>query len=77
MKKCVIVIAHIATLCFFSEELLSAFECLVQVQFVTCDRNGFLVDETQPIINKPKHPKKGKQKEQNGRTNIKEDKRTT
>jgi len=35
------------------------FECLVQVQLVTCDRNSFLVDETLPITNKPKHLKKG------------------
>jgi hypothetical protein len=27
-------------------------------------------DETLPIINKPKHPKKGEYKEQNGRTHI-------
>jgi hypothetical protein len=48
----------------------------VQVQFVTCDRNSFLVDETQPSINKPKHPKKTiNKKEQNGRTNIEEDKK--
>jgi hypothetical protein len=30
-----------------------------------------------PIINKPKHPKKGEYKEQNGRTQIHEDKITT
>ncbi len=34
-------------------------------------------DETLPIINNPKHLKKGKNKEQNGRTHIQEDKRTT
>jgi hypothetical protein len=33
--------------------------------------------ETLSIINKSKHPKKGKYKEQNGRTHIQEDKRTT
>jgi hypothetical protein len=27
-------------------------------------------DETLPIINKPKHPKKGEYKEQNGRTHV-------
>jgi hypothetical protein len=31
--------------------------------------------ETLPIINKPKHPKKGEYKEQNGRTQIQEDKK--
>jgi hypothetical protein len=31
-------------------------------------------DETLPIINKSKHPKEG---EQNGRTHVQEDKRTT
>ncbi len=30
-----------------------------------------------PIINKPKHPKKGEHKEQKGRSHIQEDKRTT
>jgi len=30
-----------------------------------------------PIINKPKHPKKGEHKEQKGRSQIQEDKRTT
>ncbi len=30
-----------------------------------------------PIINKPKHPKKGEHKEQKGRLHIQEDKRTT
>jgi hypothetical protein len=34
-------------------------------------------DETLPIIKKQKHPKKGENKEQNGRTYIQEDKRTT
>jgi hypothetical protein len=34
-------------------------------------------NETLPIINKPKHPKKGEYKEQNGRTHVQEDKRTT
>jgi hypothetical protein len=34
-------------------------------------------DETLPIINKPKHPKKGEYKVQNGRTLIQEDERTT
>jgi hypothetical protein len=28
------------------------------------------VDETLPIAKKPKHPKKGEQKEQNGRTHV-------
>jgi len=37
-----------------------------------------LNDETLPIINKPKHPKKkGENKEQNGRTQLQEDKGTT
>jgi hypothetical protein len=27
-------------------------------------------DETLPIIDKPKHPKKGEYKEQNGRTHV-------
>jgi hypothetical protein len=37
------------------------------------------IDETMPIINKSKHPKKrkGEYKEQNGRTHVQEDKRTT
>jgi hypothetical protein len=35
-----------------------------------------LIDETLPIINKSKHPKKGEYKEQNGRTHVQEDKRT-
>jgi hypothetical protein len=35
-------------------------------------------DETLPIINKPKHPKKkGENKEQNRRTHIQKDNRTT
>jgi hypothetical protein len=34
-------------------------------------------DETLPIINKLKHPKKGLHKEQNGRTHVQEDKITT
>jgi hypothetical protein len=34
-----------------------------------------LIDEALPIINKSKHPKKGEYKEQNGRTNVKENKR--
>jgi len=34
-------------------------------------------DETLPIINKPKHLEKGGYKEQNGRTQVQEDKRTT
>jgi hypothetical protein len=35
-------------------------------------------DETLPIINKPKHQKKGEnKKKQNGRTSVQEDKRTT
>jgi hypothetical protein len=34
-------------------------------------------NETLPIITKPKHPKKGQYKEQNGRTHFQEDKRTT
>jgi hypothetical protein len=33
--------------------------------------------ETLPIINKPKHPKKGEHKEQKRRSQIQEDKRTT
>jgi hypothetical protein len=33
--------------------------------------------ETLPIINKPKHPKKGEHKEEKGRSQIQEDKRTT
>ncbi len=33
--------------------------------------------ETLPIINKPKHPKKGEYNEQNGRIHVQEDKRTT
>jgi hypothetical protein len=33
--------------------------------------------ETLSIINKSKHPKKGKYKEKNGRTHVQEDKRTT
>jgi hypothetical protein len=32
-------------------------------------------DETLPIKNKPKHPKNGEYKEQNGRTHDQEDKR--
>ncbi len=36
-----------------------------------------LSDETLRIINKPKHPKKGEYKEQNGKTCVQEDKRTT
>jgi hypothetical protein len=36
------------------------------------------IDETMLILNKPKHPKeKWEYKEQNGRTHIQEDKRTT
>jgi len=34
-------------------------------------------NETLPIINKPKHPKKGRNKEQNGRTHVQEDNKTT
>ncbi len=34
-------------------------------------------DETLPIIKKQTHPKKGENKEQNGRTHIQENKRTT
>jgi len=34
-------------------------------------------DETFPITNKPKHPKKGEYKEHNGRTHIQVNKRTT
>jgi hypothetical protein len=34
-------------------------------------------DKTLPIINKPNHSKKGQYKEQNGRTHLKENKRTT
>jgi hypothetical protein len=38
----------------------------------------FVYDETLPIINKSKHPKKGAiQGEKRGRTHIQEDKRTT
>jgi hypothetical protein len=38
-----------------------------------------MTDETLPISNKPKHPKKkgGEYNEQNGRTRIQEDKRIT
>jgi hypothetical protein len=36
-----------------------------------------LIDETLQIINKPKHQKKGEYKEQNVRTQVQEDKRTT
>jgi len=32
-------------------------------------------DETQSIINKPKHPKKGEYEEQNGRTHVQENKK--
>jgi hypothetical protein len=32
-------------------------------------------DETQPIINKPKHPKNGEYKEQNGKTHVQENKK--
>jgi hypothetical protein len=32
-------------------------------------------DETRPIINKPKHPKKGEYEEQNARTHIQENKK--
>jgi hypothetical protein len=39
--------------------------------------NEDLIDETVPIINKPKHPKKVEYKEQNGRTHFQEDKKTT
>jgi hypothetical protein len=35
------------------------------------------IDETLPIINKSKHPKKGEYKEEYGRTHVQEDKRTT
>jgi hypothetical protein len=31
--------------------------------------------KTLPVINKSKHPKKGKYKDQNGRTHVQEDKR--
>jgi hypothetical protein len=34
-------------------------------------------DETLPIKNKTKHPKKGEYKEQSGRSHVQEDKRTT
>jgi hypothetical protein len=34
-------------------------------------------DETLLIINKPKHPNKGENKEQNGKTNVQEDNKTT
>jgi hypothetical protein len=34
------------------------------------------IDETLPIINKSKHLEKGEYKEQNGRTDVQEDKRT-
>jgi hypothetical protein len=34
-------------------------------------------NETLPIINKPKHPKEGEYKEQNGRIHMQEDKKTT
>jgi len=32
------------------------------------------IGETLPIIDKPKHPKEGENKQQNGRTHIQEDK---
>jgi hypothetical protein len=38
---------------------------------------GVIFNETLQIINKPKHPKEGEYKEQNGRTHAQEDKRTT
>jgi hypothetical protein len=38
----------------------------------------FVYDETLPIINKSKHPKKGgNTREKKGRTHVQEDKRTT
>jgi hypothetical protein len=37
----------------------------------------YLIDETLPIKYKPKHPGKGEYKEQNGRTHVQEDKKTT
>ncbi len=40
------------------------------------DRYWDIKAETLPVINKPKHPKKGEYKEQNGRTHVQEDKRT-
>jgi hypothetical protein len=36
-----------------------------------------IFDETLPIINKSKHSKKGEYKEQNERTHVQEDNRTT
>ncbi len=46
---------------------------------ITIPGKTYASDETLPIINKPKHPKKKKReyKEQNERTHIQEDKRTT
>jgi len=37
-------------------------------------KEGPMCDETLPIINKPKHPKKGEYKEQKRRINIQEKK---
>jgi hypothetical protein len=37
-------------------------------------KRHMLIDETLPIITKPKHPKKGEHKEQNERTHVQEDK---
>jgi hypothetical protein len=42
----------------------------VQVPIASKDN----IDETLPTIYQPKHPTKGKSKEQNGRTHIQEDK---
>jgi hypothetical protein len=36
-----------------------------------------MCDETLPIVNKPKHPKKGESKEQKGRIHVQENKKTT
>jgi hypothetical protein len=39
-----------------------------------CGCNLGFIDETLPIVKKPKHPKKGEYKEQDGRTHVQEDK---
>jgi hypothetical protein len=50
-------------------------DCLFFRKFDTFDI--FLNDESVPIKYKPKHPKRGEHKEQNGRTHVQEDKRIT
>jgi hypothetical protein len=44
---------------------------------ITIQGRNYATEETLPIINKPKHPKKetGEYKEQNERTHIQEDKK--